>query len=34
VHRDAWKACEGQSKEDAMRAYVKLVDDINPSWRG
>ena len=30
---EAWKAVEGKSKEEAMKAYVALLDKIDPSWR-
>ena len=30
---EAWKAVAGKSKSDAMKAYIALLDKIEPSWR-
>lgn len=30
---DAWNSVAGMSKEDAMKAYVELLDKLAPNWR-
>jgi len=31
--RDAWIACRGMRKRDAMRAFVEQLDRLLPNWR-
>ncbi|KAK1937406.1 acyl CoA binding protein [Babesia divergens] len=30
---EAWNSVSGMSKDDAMAAYVSLLDKLEPSWR-